>query len=339
MVIDRQIAHLVRLVDDLLDATRISSGKIQLRQQRIDLVPLVRHGVESAMPEFERAEQTLDLSLPSSPIWLDADPDRLTQVLFNLLNNASRYTPAGGRISISASGDGGTVELRVADTGIGLEPADATRVFDMFTQVGGPGTGGLGIGLAFVKGIVELHGGSVEARSDGIGRGSEFVVRLPAAAAASADAPPAEGPRVARAPARRVLVVDDNADSAAMMAAVLELHGHEVRVACDGHQAVEAAAEFVPEVALLDIGLPGLNGYEVAQRIRTDPRTCSAHLIAVTGWGHEEDRQRALESGFDAHLTKPADPEHIVELVGRAARSGSGIEAAADGLGAAGERV
>jgi CheY-like chemotaxis protein/two-component sensor histidine kinase len=330
LVIDRQIAHLVRLVDDLLDATRISSNKIQLRRERIDLVPLVHHAVESARPEIVRAEQVMEVSLPSSPIWLDADADRLTQVLSNLLNNASRYTPSGGRIRISASGDGEAVVLSVADTGIGLDPADAARVFDMFTQIAGPGTGGLGIGLALVKGIAELHGGSVEVRSEGIGHGAEFVVRLPAAAGAAAAATPAEEPRTPRAPSRRVLVVDDNADSAAMMAAVLELQGHEVRVACDGHQAVEAAVEFVPDVALLDIGLPGLSGYEVAQRMRTDPRTCSAHLIAVTGWGHEEDRQRALESGFDAHLTKPADPEHIIELVARSVSSTGGIQQGLD---------
>ena len=325
LVIERQVRHMVHLVDDLLDLTRIRSNKIELRRTRVDAVALVQEAVASCQPEFDRAQLHVELSCPDEPVWLSADADRLTQVLTNLLNNALRYTLPGGRVQVRISPPEAQVEMAVRDTGIGLDPGDLGRVFDMFTQVGGPGAGGLGIGLSLVKGLVELHGGTVEARSEGVGHGSEFIVRLPIAPVVEAQADAA--PRMARVAAgtRRVLVVDDNADSAEMMACLLSLHGHEVRVATDGHAAVAAAAEFVPHVALLDIGLPGLNGYEVAERLRANPRTSGTHLIAVTGWGQDADRARATASGFDAHLTKPADPERVIRLIAETERASDDV--------------
>jgi signal transduction histidine kinase/ActR/RegA family two-component response regulator len=314
-ILDRQLRHLVRLVDDLLDATRISSNKVRLQKARVELAPIVQQAVEAVVPDIETAGHALTIDLPSQPIWLDADADRLTQVVINLLSNAARYTPPGGRVTVRAVVAGPDVELAVIDNGVGLEPQHLTTVFDMFTQVG-DGPGGLGIGLSLVKGIVELHGGRVAADSDGPGRGSVFRVTLP-----TVPAPITAGAtgRVPMAAARkRVLVVDDNVDSAEMMATLLEMHGHDVRMAHEGEAALAAAREFEPEVGLLDIGLPGLDGYELASRLRQDAGPRRLHLIAVTGWGHDEDRQRARLAGFDAHLTKPAAPERILEFVARA---------------------
>ena len=313
-VIERQLAHLVRLVDDLLDVTRIASNKIRLQKRLTPLDGILRQAVEATAQDIARARHTLEVLLPPEPIWLDADADRLAQVLINLLNNAARYTPDGGTLTLAARATGAEVVLSVKDTGVGLRGEDLHRIFEMFTQIGDQrGPGGLGIGLALVKGVVDLHGGRVEARSAGVGQGSEFLVRLPRAASPAATAAPPE-----RAPAgasRRILVVDDNADSAEMMRAVLELDGHDVRVAYDGPSAVKSAKDFQPEVALLDIGLPGMDGYEVAQALRADAGTRRAQLIAVTGWGQEDDRKRARQHGFDAHLTKPADPDLIRQLV------------------------
>jgi signal transduction histidine kinase/CheY-like chemotaxis protein len=315
-IIERQFQQLVRLVDDLLDATRLSSNKIQLRRTTCDLTAIVRHAIEAATPDIESAGHRLAVRLPNKPLWLDADEDRIAQVVTNLLTNATRYTPPGGQLTVSVARSGDEALLAVTDTGIGLEPQDAARVFDMFTQVGGPGSGGLGIGLAIVRGIAELHGGRAEVLSKGLGYGSEFRVTLPVGTTPIADhATLNEEPELHPNGTRRVLVVDDNTDSAEMMAALLEMHGHTVWVAHDAHGALALANEVSPEVALLDIGLPGLDGYELARRLRQSDATRRARLVAVTGWGQDGDRAKARDAGFDAHLTKPAAPKDILAVL------------------------
>jgi PAS domain S-box-containing protein len=314
-VIERQLAHLVRLVDDLLDITRIESNKIHLRRERIELSQVIRHAIEAAAPDIEQAHHRLAVSVATDErIWLDGDADRLAQVITNLLNNAARYTPPGGTIDLSIAANEHEVAVTVSDTGVGLRPEDCARVFEMFTQLGEPGRGGLGVGLALVRGIVELHGGTVDAASDGPGRGSRFRVILPRVAAPTAEAttaPAVEQP----AAALRILVVDDNQDALEMMRVFLELAGHQVQVAADGYSALAMLAQFPADVGLFDIGLPGLDGYELARRVRRDPVAGRMYLIAVTGWGQENDRQRAQESGFDAHVAKPTDPEEITRML------------------------
>ncbi|MCC7126733.1 MAG: response regulator [Acidobacteria bacterium] len=321
-VLHRQVQQLVRLVDDLLDATRLSSNKIQLRRAHIDLNAIVRHAVDALMPEVDGAEQRLDLRLPSAPVWLDADADRLSQVITNLLNNAIRYTPPGGRLGVDVSTSGDEALLSVTDTGIGLDVADLHRVFDMFTQTGGPGSGGLGLGLAIVRGIVDLHGGRVEAHSDGMGRGSQFRVFLPMSPIRRADVGPAIDGAAVPARPQRVLVVDDNADSAEMLAALLRAYGHAVNVAYDAEGGLRAAGERAFDVALLDIGLPGIDGYELARRLRGSQQP-ALRLVAITGWGQDHDRARARDAGFDAHLTKPAEPDAVLAVIaGKGAEGG-----------------
>jgi CheY-like chemotaxis protein len=260
----------------------------------------------------------LTVSLPQTPIWLEGDAVRLSQVLTNLLANATRYTPPGGRITISAALSGDDVVISVADTGVGLSSEDVQRVFEMFAQVGEPGHGGLGIGLALVKGLVELHGGSVEARSDGPGHGAEFLVRLPRAAAPE-QAVKEDRPKAETSPLR-VLVVDDNIDSADMLKTFLELEGHEVFVAYTGTSALATATGARPAIALLDVGLPDMTGYELAQRLRANPSTSHMYLIALTGWGQDDDRERARAAGFDRHLTKPAHPAMIRAVLADASK-------------------
>jgi PAS domain S-box-containing protein len=313
-VINRHLRHLVHLVDELLDVSRIATGKIRLAKGTVDLAPIVHHAVEAAFPAIEAARQELSVSLPEDPVRLDGDGYRLTQVLTNLLNNASRHTPHGGRISITATIDGLDCVISVTDTGAGLEHENLARVFEMFTQLGTADHTGLGIGLTLVKGIVELHGGTAEARSAGPGRGSEFLVTLPVVSA-PAETLPQEPPRPPAGGRYRVLVVDDNTDAAEMMKMYLELQGHDVRVAESGRAALAVLAEFQAEVGLLDIGLPDMSGYELAQMVRSNPTTHGMGLIAVTGWGQHEDRQRAIQAGFQAHVTKPADFEEIQRLL------------------------
>jgi signal transduction histidine kinase/CheY-like chemotaxis protein len=318
-VLGRQLAHLGRLVDDLLDVSRIASGKVQLQRKRVALRPILDHAVESAMPAIAGARHQLEILPLAEDVWLDADPDRIAQVVTNLLNNAARYTPPGGRITLAAEAAPGEVSIRVRDTGIGLAAGDLERVFAMFVQVAPPGAGGLGIGLPLVRGIVEIHGGTVEAASEGHGRGAEFRIRLPRARPPSADDLVAAPLTVVTTPGplatRRVLVADDNEDAAEMLRAVLELDGHVVQLARDGVSALDRIAAFGPDVALLDIGMPGLDGYEVARRVRAGGRPI--FLVAITGWGQDGDRQRARDAGFDAHLTKPADPDAIRRLLAR----------------------
>jgi PAS domain S-box-containing protein len=322
-VIDRQVRQLSRLVDDLLDVSRITSGKIELRRERIALSAAVRLALESSRPMIDRGNHELTLGLPAEPLWVEADLARLAQVISNLLNNAARYTRPGGHVWLTAERSGSTAVIHVRDNGIGIEPEMRTRIFDMFTQAAHPGShlhGGLGIGLTLVQRLVELHGGTVEARSEGIGRGSDFVVTLPLAAVECANEPEmGEDERVPDREPRRILVVDDNRDAADSLCMLLKARGHEVRVAYDGLEAVGAAVAFAPDVVLLDIGLPKLSGYEAAPRIR-EARGEAVLLVAVTGWGQEEDRRRAREAGFDHHLTKPVDPAAIARLIDEGSR-------------------
>jgi two-component system CheB/CheR fusion protein len=320
-VLDRQVQQLGRLVDDLLDVSRITRGMIELRKEVIDLAEVVGRAVETSRPLVDARRQQLTVALPDAPVYLEADPTRLAQVLANLLNNAAKYTPEGGRIWLAAErADGGEVVLRVRDTGVGIPAEMLPKVFDPFTQADRSldrSQGGLGIGLTLVRSLVELHGGRVEAASEGLGRGSEFIVRLPALAGEPrpAAAPGREeGPPDAAA-GRRVLVVDDNADAAECLAWVLRARGHEVCTAHDGVAALEAARGSRPEVVLLDIGLPRMDGYEVARRLRREPGLEKVLLVALTGYGHEDDRRRSRAAGFDHHLVKPADPAELTRLL------------------------
>ncbi len=320
-MMDRQLHHLVRLVDDLLDVSRITRGKIELRRQRLDLADVVRGAVETSRPLIEAGRHDLSVRLPSERVEVDGDLTRLTQVLANLLNNSSKYTPEAGRIELSARREAGDAVVRVRDTGIGIPAEMLPHIFDLFAQVDrhiDRAQGGLGIGLTLVRSLVEMHGGTVQAHSDGPGQGSEFVVRLPLA---PRDAPPpaAETPAgrhgAGAAPRRRVLVVDDNEDSARTLGMLLQFMGHEVRVVHDGAAALEVAPQFAPEIVLCDIGLPGMDGYQLARRLRELPALSGAVLVAQTGWGQEEDRRRSQEAGFSHHLVKPIDPDALNELL------------------------
>jgi CheY-like chemotaxis protein len=318
-VIDRQVRQMTRLVDDLLDVSRIASGKIELRTGRIELATAIRQALEASRPLIERSGHELTVRMGSEPIFIEADLARMAQVVSNLLNNAAKYTQPGGHIWLAVQRRGSQVEIRVGDNGMGIPKAMLTMIFDMFTQGGVSGDrsqGGLGIGLTLVKRLVELHGGTIEAKSDGPGKGSQFVVMLPVAAedlSVSAPGSASAGKEPANAP-RRVLVVDDNRDAADSLSMLLAARGHEVRVAYDGLEAVGAAVAFAPDVVLMDIGLPKLYGYDAARRIR-DARGKEVLLVAITGWGQDEDRRKSREAGFDFHLTKPVDPEAIARLI------------------------
>lgn len=319
-LIGRQLSHLLRLVDDLLDLSRISLGKIELHRARVDLAEVMQSAIETAHPHIDQSRHTLDVSLPTDSIVLEGDAVRLAQVFANLLNNASKYTEPGGRLSLAAERHGNEVEVVVRDNGIGIPSEMLPRVFDMFTQADSSlekSHGGLGIGLTIVKRLVELHGGNVEARSEGRGRGSEFIVRLPLVESASPIQPVsiANGTSAA-ACARRVLVVDDNTDAAASLALVLEMLGHETGVTADGPTALAMAESFCPDLVLLDIGLPGMNGFDVCQRMRAQPWGRSAIFVALSGWGQNEHKQRARAVGFDHYFIKPIDPDELQRLLG-----------------------
>jgi signal transduction histidine kinase len=320
MIVERQVNHMSLLLEDLLDIARITQGKLQLKKEIHALVPVVDAAVEAVRPTLDAKNQQLELILPSEAVWLDADHLRLSQVISNLLMNAVKYSDPGSRISLSCGVQGRTLALSVRDEGIGIAPESLARIFEMFSQVdGGAGRseGGLGIGLALVKGIVDLHGGQIEARSAGIGQGSEFIVHLPLAAAAAAAAVPVTDDARPTSARRRVLVADDNRDAAESLAMLLEMAGHEVRVAHHGRAALSVAQAFRPDTALLDIGMPDMTGYEVAQTLRGEPWAVGIRLIALTGWGQETDRRRALDAGFDHHLIKPIDPDRLAELIVR----------------------
>jgi signal transduction histidine kinase/integral membrane sensor domain MASE1/ActR/RegA family two-component response regulator len=322
-VMERQIDTLRRLVDDLLDVSRITRGKIQLSIGRVDLVNVVHAAVETVRPMVESQRHALSVSVRDGAMEIDGDATRLEQVLANLLNNAAKYTEPGGRIWIDVARDGDAACVRVRDTGIGIAPELLPRVFEMFTQADrslARSKGGLGIGLTLVRRLVELHGGTVTAHSDGVGRGSEFLVRLPARSGSpAADRAPADAP--ASVPSggtrRRVLVVDDNGDAAETLAAVLRAWGHDACTARDGPSALEVAARFAPDTFLLDIGLPGMDGYELARRLRADERHRAALLVALTGYGQAEDRRLSREAEIDHHLVKPVDLEELARLLHR----------------------
>lgn len=318
-IIDRQVSQLTRLVDDLLDVSRITRGKIELRRERVELATAVNQAVEASRPLIDDHAHQLVVEMPHTPVFLYADTTRLSQVLSNLLNNAAKYMDRGGRIRLAIDADKEQVTIRVADTGIGISREMLPRIFEMFTQADRSlerTEGGLGIGLTLVQRLVELHGGTVEAHSAGPGQGSEFIVRLPIAEApgpvrestSASDSSPAASTQ------RRILIVDDNQDAARSLSLLLRSLGHEVFTAFDGLAAVDAAVELRPQVAIMDIGLPGLNGYEAARRICAELGSQIA-LVALTGWGQEDDRRRARESGFSCHLTKPVDIKQLQTLL------------------------
>ena len=322
-VIQRQLASLTRLVDDLLDVSRITRGKITLTREPVELATLITRAVETIQPLIQERDHELTLQVPSESLRVNGDPTRLTQALGNVLGNAAKYTDRGGRIELLCSPRGADVEIRVRDNGIGISAELLPRIFDLFTQLdhrSDYSSSGLGIGLALVRRLVEMHGGSITAQSAGAGAGSEFLLRLPLLAVAGTRPEDEAGLRSSRdepTVSRRILVADDNADALETLATVLRLRGHEVYSAPNGALALETAVRHMPEVALLDIGMPLLDGYEVARRIRAQEWGKAVTLVALTGWGQESDRRRSQDAGFDTHLVKPLDLEKLNALLAR----------------------
>jgi CheY-like chemotaxis protein/two-component sensor histidine kinase len=318
MMMQRQIEQMIRLVEDLLDVARISRNKLDLRKERTDVESIVRTAVETSRPVLEEGDHHLDLILPPTPLTLSADSVRLSQVFSNLLTNAARYSQPGSRISFEAREEGGELIVCVKDEGIGISADKLSKIFEMFVQLDGTDgqrRTGLGVGLTLVKTLVEMHGGKVEARSDGHGHGSEFIVRLPIVQASIGESVSASTSTATQTAPRRVLVVDDNVDSAESMAMILKLSGHEVALAHDGEQALQVARAFQPDVAFLDLGMPNVNGYEAARLIRKESWGERIMLVALTGWGQEEDKRRTLDAGFDLHVVKPIDFAKLDSLV------------------------
>jgi PAS domain S-box-containing protein len=320
-MMERQLKQMVRLVDDLLDVSRITTGKLELHKQPVELASVIQSSLEASRQAIDLGGHELTVTLPPDPILMDADPARLAQAFSNLLNNAAKYSEPGGHIWLSAERDGSEVTIRVRDAGIGISADKLPHIFEVFMQADTSWRrvqGGMGIGLSLVKEFIELHGGRVEAHSDGAGKGSEFIVRL---SAQDAVGPVATGVELPTAPAksrevqRRILVVDDNRDAAESLATMLRLMGHEVRTACDGETGVAIAAEFRPEVILMDLGMPRMDGFEAARRIRSEPWGSGPLLVALTGWGADDDRKRTQEAGFDRHLVKPVAPDALTELM------------------------
>jgi signal transduction histidine kinase len=324
-MMDRQVRHLIRLVDDLLDVSRVMEGKIELRKEMVNLLSVIGDAVDTARPLIDNNGQELKIHVPREPLQIDADPVRLTQIIGNLLMNAAKYTPFQGRIDLTAECVENEIELRVRDSGIGIDPRMLDRIFDLFVQVDHTATrsqGGLGIGLTLVKNLVEMHRGSVTATSAGLGKGSEFIIRLPLVSGSDDDLAAAEKHEDnVPTPRRQLLVVDDNKDSADSLAVLLRLFGHNVQVAYDGHSALDLAARFSPDGVFLDIGMPVMDGFQVARELRSIAGLEDTILTAVTGWGQQEDRRRTAEAGFDHHLVKPVDPK-AVEMLLRDFKSG-----------------
>jgi PAS domain S-box-containing protein len=321
-MMERQVQNLVRLIDDLMDVSRISRGKIELKKERMDLGTILKSAIEISRAQIEAARHELTVTLPPNAIWVQADQTRLAQVVANLLNNAAKYTEPGGRIWLNAERDGVKAVIRVRDTGIGIPSEMLPHIFDIYVQVSTSldrSQGGLGLGLTLVKRLVELHNGSVEVFSAGPHQGSEFVVRLPIATddgeASDRERSSRDGFPLGGSTGLRVLIVDDNRDSAESLAMLLELAGHRVRVALDGPSAIETALDFQPRILLLDIEMPDMSGYEVAQRIREQPITNKALLVAMTGYATDSDRRQCKEAGFDHHLVKPVDFEALQQLL------------------------
>jgi signal transduction histidine kinase/ActR/RegA family two-component response regulator len=321
VTMERQLQQLVRLTDDLLDVSRITQDKVDLKREPIDLRQVIQSAVEAMRPIITDRGHDLHVDVPTDPLYADVDFTRIAQAFANLLSNAAKYTNRGGRITISAGAEHGAAVVHVRDSGIGIPREMLSRIFEMFTQLKADRdrtTSGLGVGLSLARRLVELHGGSVEAHSEGLGRGSEFVIRLPLVRVV-----PAAGPQPVRAApsgACRVLIAEDNLDAAEMMRVMLSFSGHDVKVATDGVQAVAIAETTKPDIAFIDIGMPRMDGYEAARRIR---RVLGGRivLVALTGWGQEQDKDRAREAGFDHHLTKPAEPEMLERLIGDCADS------------------
>ena len=316
-MMDRQLNHLVRLIDDLLDVARVSQGKIELRRRRIEVAEVLRAAVEASEPLIKAARHELTVETPPAPLWLDADLTRLSQVVANLLNNAAKYTPTGGRLRLSAKAERDSAVIAVADNGVGIAPEMQPRVFELFAQVdqrSERAQGGLGIGLALVRQLVTMHGGTVEADSAGIDQGSVFRVRLPLASAPLEEQPPVPEARPT-ARALKVLVVDDNVDVAQTVGWMLEAIGHEYRLVHDGREALAAAREFMPDAMLLDIGLPGMDGYEVCRAFRREAAFKDLPIVAQTGWGQDKDKALAAEAGFTRHLVKPVGLSHLEGLL------------------------
>jgi len=315
-IMERQLAQIVRITDDLLDVARITQNKVELRLARVDLRTAVQSAIESTRPAVDAGSQTLTVEVPDAPMWAVADLTRVAQALSNLMANATKFTPAGGRIAVSASSRGDLATIVVADNGAGIPREMLPRIFNMFTQLQAHRDrthGGLGIGLTLARRLVELHGGTIDAESDGVGRGSRFTVRLPLAPSS------AETERVVRDAAPgvtgcRILIAEDNADAAEMMSLMLRVKGHDVRVAADGEQAIAIGRAFEPQIAFLDIGMPRIDGFEAARRLR---RLLGRRvvLVALTGWGQDEDKQRSRAAGFDHHLTKPPEPDVLDRLI------------------------
>jgi two-component system CheB/CheR fusion protein len=321
-VIDRQVQQLTHLVDDLLDVSRITRGRIELRKERIELAAVLDRALEASRPVVEGAHHRLTVTFPEGPVWVAADLTRMAQVLSNLINNAAKYTRAGGNIQVSAGAADGKASIEVRDDGIGIQAEMLSHIFDLFAQVDTSlerAQGGLGIGLTIARSLVEMHGGSIQAASAGLGRGSAFTVRLPLAQEEDVRAAPEADRDQETKAGLRVLVVDDNRDSADSLAIWLRLKGHEVLTAYDGPQALAQALEQRPELVLLDIGMPGMSGYEVARRLRAQPDTRRTLLVAMTGWGQEEDRRQSREAGIDHHLVKPLEPRVLEDLIARLA--------------------
>jgi signal transduction histidine kinase/CheY-like chemotaxis protein len=320
-VMERQVQHLVRLVDDLLDVSRVMRGKIELRREAVELASVAARAVETAKPLIEVQNHQLNIALPEDSLSVDADPVRLAQVVGNLLTNAAKYTEANGQIWLSANREGDQAVLKVRDTGIGIASDLLPHVFELFVQAdyaSSKSQGGLGIGLTLVKNLVEMHNGTVEAHSAGLGKGAEFVVRLPLLAKNTDQPLPSRtetDPTSRRATGHRLLVVDDNQDAGNTLGMLLRLQGHEVRVVYSGETALDAVESFAPDVIFLDIGMPGMDGYEVARRLRKQPSNKRVILAALTGWGQPEDRRRTLELGFDHHLVKPPEPEAVQRII------------------------
>jgi signal transduction histidine kinase len=318
-IIDRQTRNLTRLIDDLMDVSRISRGQMELRRERVECAQVVQAAVETSRPVIEEHGHRLTVSVPPSTVLLDADPTRLAQVFLNLLNNAAKYMEGAGLIELRAELHGNRVTVTVRDAGIGIAAENLPLVFDMFSRVetgSNRSRGGLGIGLYLSKQIVELHGGSIEARSAGLGTGSEFMVSLPTVKESADPVEVHDGEDQVRViPGLRILVADDNQDAALSLTKLLELMGSDVRTVCDSREVLEAAESFRPDVVLCDIGMPEMDGYEVCRRIRKEPWGKDMVLVAATGWGQPEDRQQSRAAGFDGHLVKPVDLQALVELL------------------------
>lgn len=327
-VIQRQVEHMARLIDDLLDVSRVTQGKVTLQRQPTAVTEFVDHAVETCRELIDARHQQLTLDIPVAPLYVDGDPMRLAQIIGNLLHNAAKYTQAGGAITVSVQRHGDTVVIRVSDNGVGILAEQLPHIFELFTQddrsLSRTETG-LGIGLTVVRSMVELHGGTVEARSGGRGQGSEFIVTLPCIEPVEHAGATGAGDAIATtaATAARILIIDDNADAGEILAALLRVSGHEVEIALDGPSALEVFAQVRPQVVLCDIGLPGMDGYQIAARMRERSQGPMPVMIALTGYGDLQNRDRALAAGFDHHVVKPADPEALLRLIDSALQAAS----------------